>query len=268
MEATLKRSDRHNPLGKSDYLSVQHIGRYRFACTLLQSGQEVLDIACGTGYGTAILLKHGCKVVGADLDGEILKEARSRWNYNGFMEANVLDLPFPNASFDAVVSFETIEHVIDGERFLAEMHRVLRPNGIFICSTPNIRYTAHPKFHLKEYEPEEFFKLVEKYFTNVQYYGQYFKMMDRLRDLFHWYVRSMFVNLLVKMAEVTHLKLWLKKLLAYNRRTSEKYVEVSELCIYDAEGNPGQSTVADYYKVCPIKGTRLLRIMVAVGRKK
>ncbi len=265
MRKITKRFDRLDPLSKHDYLSIQHIERYRFACTLLQPGQEVLDIACGTGYGVAMLLKHGCKVVGVDLDDEILKKARVHWNHDKFVQADALNLPFADASFDAIVSFETIEHVVDGERFLTEMHRVLRSGGIFICSTPNIHYTAHPEFHLKEYKPDEFFKLVELYFANVKHYGQYFRVTDRLRDLFRWHIRSRFVKLL----EVAHLKLWVKKLFRRDMEgANDESCGIKEICGCSAEDNAEWLTRFDYYKVRPISSTRLLRIMIAVGKKK
>ena len=199
----------HNPVGKTDYLSIQHIERYRFAVSKLRPGMRVLDIASGAGYGTAMLLKHGCEVVGGDCDDGVLADAQRLWNHKDFINVDALDLPFDGASFDAVVSFETIEHVDHGRRFLSEMYRVLRPGGIFICSTPNIRYTAHPPFHIKEYKLEEFFKLVEAQFGATKRYGQYFRVSDRVRDLFRWW----FCGNLVKILERTGTKDWIKKIL-------------------------------------------------------
>ena len=69
---------------------------------------------------------------------------------------------FAAYAFDAAVSFETIEHLKDGRSFLEEIYRVLCKGGTLICSTPNIRYTSHPPFHIKEYLPEEFYGLVEQ----------------------------------------------------------------------------------------------------------
>lgn len=258
------KSEHHDPLSKQDYLSLQHIERYRFACSILQPGQEVLDIGCGSGYGTAMLLKFGYKVIGADIDNEIIKEAQMRWNHDGFVVADALNLPFPGSSFDAIVSFETIEHVEDGEGFLAEVQRVLRPQGLFICSTPNTRYTAHPRYHLKEYEPEEFFSLFEKYFIDVRHYGQYFKITDRLRDLFQWHLFSTIIKLL----EIAHLKTWVKKLIY---RKGEKIG--NPFCntgTYDCSNLDTSLQIMgdNYYKVQPLRGIKWLRIMVAVGRKK
>ena len=112
------RNDRHNPLGKWDYLSIQHLERYKFAIKLLKPGWLVLDIACGTGYGTAMLIDHGCHVIGTDLDSELIVHTVAKYNHKGFIIANAPDLPFADKSFDAVVSFETIEHVVDGYHFI------------------------------------------------------------------------------------------------------------------------------------------------------
>ncbi len=156
--------DHHDPLGRRDYLSVEHLERYRFACRNLEPGARVLDLACGAGYGTAMLAVHGCSAVGADCDPDTVAIARGSFPTGEFECADARNLPFADGSFDAVVTFETIEHVVDGEAYLREMKRVLRPGGRLLCSTPNIAYTAHPVFHVHEYRPAEFFALVETVF--------------------------------------------------------------------------------------------------------
>jgi ubiquinone/menaquinone biosynthesis C-methylase UbiE len=156
--------EHYDPFGKMGYLSIQHIERYWLALSCFSTGQRVLDIASGIGYGTAMLAEHGCEAIGADYDPELVSAARRMWGHEDFVEADALDLPFEDESFDAVVSFETIEHVNDDARFLSEMRRVLKPGGIFICSTPNVAYTAHPPFHAREYSPEEFYGVVEQSF--------------------------------------------------------------------------------------------------------
>ncbi|MFN3533077.1 MAG: class I SAM-dependent methyltransferase [Candidatus Brocadia sp.] len=173
----------HNPLGKTDYLSIQHLERYKFAISRLKPGQRLLDIACGAGYGSALLLKHGCRVIGADYNEQAVVGAQTKYQYGNFVRADVLDIPCKDGSFYAVISFETIEHVQNGNNFLSEVYRVLKPGGTFICSTPNLRYTAHPPYHIKEYRPEEFYGLIEQRFSHVERYGQYFKALDRASDL-------------------------------------------------------------------------------------
>lgn len=260
------RMDRHDPFGKLDYLSIQHLERYRFACELLEPGQKVLDIACGTGYGTDMLLKHGCEVIGADIDDGILEVAKKKWNHREFRKADVLNLSFEEGLFDAVVSFETMEHVTDGERFLSEMNRVIKPGGIFVCSTPNIRYTAHPPFHLKEYKPGEFFALIGSYFSDVQRYGQYFRLKDRIQDLVRWRVRAK----LVKLIEAVKLKYLIKALLGKRGLSGRDNLASNLGDVSENQQVHGktQSAGRTYYSVKPFEGTSLLRIMLIVGRKK
>lgn len=255
--------EHHNPIGKTDYLSIQHIERYRFALSKLTSAECVLDIACGTGYGTAMMLRHGCKVVGADYNDEVIANARVIWKHNDFVRANALDLPFDDNSFDCVISFETIEHVYEGSRFLSEMHRVLRPDGIFICSTLNIRYTFHPPFHVKEYSPDEFYKLFQQWFKRVECYGQYFKPLDRMMDLYRRHMYSQLVAILSRIG----IKETLKRLLKRNAKENSDIIGN----LYGSENLlTARILKEDYdgcYKVQPFIGSKWLRIMIVVAKK-
>ncbi len=190
MTTTAPTTDHHDPVGRTDYLSREHVERYRFAAAQLQSPPlRILDVASGTGYGTAALASRGHVVSGVDCEPASIELARRRYPETDFVTADGRDLPFPGGTFDAVVSFETVEHVVDGRGFLAELHRVLTPGGRLISSTPNIRYTAHPPCHLKEYEPEEFFALVGERFEDVERHAQYFRLRDRARDLYSWHLQ-------------------------------------------------------------------------------
>ncbi len=144
----------------------EHVARYRFARERARG--RVLDVACGTGYGTALL-----GATGVDLAPEALRHAR---RYTGrLLAADALRLPF-GAVFDTVVSFETIEHVRDSARFVAECARVLRPGGTFIVSTPN-RELWSPRsprpvqrFHVREFNRREFLEALRPF--RVRLYGQ------------------------------------------------------------------------------------------------
>jgi len=86
-------------------------------------------------------------------------------------------LPFPDASFDAVVSFETLEHIAAQEPFLAEVRRVLRPDGLLILSCPNKaeysdRRGVTNEFHVRELYRDELAALVARRFTHAVWYGQ------------------------------------------------------------------------------------------------
>jgi ubiquinone/menaquinone biosynthesis C-methylase UbiE len=252
----------HNPLGKLDYLSVQHLERYKFAASHLKPGQRILDIACGAGYGTALLLKHGCVVVGADYDEQAISDAQVKYKQGNFVRANALDIPFEDSSFDALVSFETIEHFHDGNRFLSEVYRVLKPCGTFICSTPNLQYTSHPPYHIKEYRPEEFYRLAERWFSQVERYGQYFKPSDRVSDFYHRHFQTRLIALLEKM----HIKETLKRILKFHhtgclKNPEDQFIEGAMI------EQVLQGDCNSYYRVRPYMGTRRLRIMIVVAKK-
>ena len=153
----------------------EHCARYRFAYPYV-SGARVLDAACGTGFGARMLAHSGARtVVGIDLAPAALGNAPSANLPTYFACADGHALPFPDACFDAVTSFETIEHLAAPEHFLEELQRVLRRGGVLVLSTPNARITEHyPRnpFHLKEYYPEELAELLRSRFRDVWLFGQ------------------------------------------------------------------------------------------------
>jgi SAM-dependent methyltransferase len=156
-----------------------HEARYRFALKYV-SGDKLLDVACGTGYGLPILLSAVKHAIGVDVDTQALvSAARELSGLNGSLVlASGCHLPFPNDAFDAITSFETIEHLQDRSTFVAELARVLAPRGVCIFSTPNAIYTrplnGRPRnpYHVYEYLPAEFRGLLTDHFDSVQLLGQ------------------------------------------------------------------------------------------------
>ena len=108
----------------------------------LEPGLRVLDVGCGWAYGTHWARTAGCHAFGVDLGLDQLAWARATIDPLrdlGLVQANARDLPFPDGSFDRVVSVEMMEHVFrpDRPRVLSELARVLRPGARFAISTPN-----------------------------------------------------------------------------------------------------------------------------------
>lgn len=168
-----------------------HHARYLFACQFA-SGRDTLDAACGTGYGSALLRRYGAtSVTGIDLAPEAIAEARRAHAAPGvtFREGDVLALPAGDR-YGAVVSFETIEHVADPERALDALARALRPDGVFVCSTPNRDLTspgttrrdapANP-FHRVELSRSELRTALHARFHDVRLYGQLFRFPGPFR---------------------------------------------------------------------------------------
>ena len=115
-----------------------HLARYRFAADSVGAGR-VLDIACGTGYGTNLLADVADLAVGADISTVAVERANKAYASTkcSFVQADVLQLGFSDSVFDAVVSLETVEHVEDSTRYFGEVARVLGDQGILVISAPN-----------------------------------------------------------------------------------------------------------------------------------
>jgi SAM-dependent methyltransferase len=153
-----------------------HLKRYEFARPWC-GGRTVLDAGCGVGYGTAQLAEVAASVVGVDRDEDAISYARERYARPNaeFRTGDLLDLDMPDDSFDVVCSFETIEHLDDVEAFLAEIVRVLRPDGVFLVSTPRVDETTRAPenpFHRVELSPGDFEALLRRSFREVELYGQ------------------------------------------------------------------------------------------------
>ena len=150
----------------ADGLFQEHISRYVFASQFTKN-KLVLDIACGTGYGSYYLAEQGATlVVGSDASAVALNYAKK------FKLQNLL----PDDSFDLIVSYETIEHLGQDGTFLSECARVLKTDGLFLCSTPNkamsIALGINNPHHVREYYPKDFFDIISRYFDEVQSFGQ------------------------------------------------------------------------------------------------
>ncbi len=159
-------------------IAVEHLHRYSLAVSLT-AGAEVLDVACGEGYGSAWLAHAARSVVGVDVDAHVVARARQRYcNVNlQFVCAHAGALPFPDASFDWVTCFETIEHLTDQARLIDEIRRVLRSGGRLLLSSPDrqayaaMSGHANP-FHVHELSASELRALLEGKFAHQQWFGQ------------------------------------------------------------------------------------------------
>jgi SAM-dependent methyltransferase len=151
-----------------ELVHAEHLARYRLALQLANS-RRVLDVACGAGYGTALLASAASDAVGVDVDEATISYARSRYRGPTFVVGDIGALPFEAGAFELVVSFETIEHVPDPEAALRELRRVLADGGLLAISTPNKhQYLVDNEFHVREFTHEEFVALLKRFFPTVE----------------------------------------------------------------------------------------------------
>jgi 2-polyprenyl-3-methyl-5-hydroxy-6-metoxy-1,4-benzoquinol methylase len=96
---------------------------------------KILDIGCGAGQVANFLASNGYNTIGVDISPLFIKEAQKGKAKFDVMDATSLE--FPTASFEAVVSAESIEHILEPEKMLSEALRVLKPRGIIALRFPN-----------------------------------------------------------------------------------------------------------------------------------
>ena len=162
----------------SGNIFLEHMHRYVLAAGFV-TGRDVLDIACGEGYGSNFLAATASSVVGVDIAAVAVLHARAKYKSDrlSFLVGSVTAIPLPDASVDVVVCFETIEHIDAQEAMMMEVKRVLRPGGVMIVSTPDkATYTdatgnTNP-YHVKELYRDEFGALLAGHFKHQKMHGQ------------------------------------------------------------------------------------------------
>ncbi|GIO70014.1 glycosyltransferase [Paenibacillus cookii] len=174
-------------------LEIEHMQRYLSLAEIVR-GKSVLDAACGEGYGSYLLSKSAKSVYGIDIDNQTIGLASKKYNEGNlsFKTSGIDSLPFEDRVFDVVISFETLEHVDEHtqQKFLQEVKRVLKQDGILVISTPNKKFYSDQSnyvnpFHVKELYRDEFQALLSQHFTHVDIVSQRFEvvsLMNQMKD--------------------------------------------------------------------------------------
>lgn len=173
--STIDVSERMVPeYHKGHSIYGEHFVRYE-AVKDIVNNKIVLDIASGSGYGAKMISRTAKKVYGIDVSDEAINYANKTY-YSKNIEYIVGDgetIPLKDSSVDVVVSFETIEHIKDYKKFIGEVFRVLRKDGLLILSTPNeLEFAEGNHFHLHEFEENELKELVKTNFNYIKMYYQ------------------------------------------------------------------------------------------------
>ena len=155
---------------------------------------DVLEVGCGEGRGIDRILAKAKSYTALDKIEPIIESLRKKYPSGRFFSGNIP--PFfnsPDNSFDRVFSFQVIEHIEDDNFFLKEIHRVLKPGGMALLTTPNrLKSLSRNPWHIREYTADELTQLAKKYFADVemkgitgnekvwQYYQRNKKSVDRI----------------------------------------------------------------------------------------
>lgn len=180
----------------------EHIDRYNFILNYVKN-KSILDIACGCGYGSYMMLKfgHAGSVCGVDIDENAIKYGNYRYHDKNIQRfaCNALEFNY-NKNFDIIVSFETIEHVANYEGLINKFYDLLDINGILFISTPISKYTTKiplNSFHEIEWNFFDFHKLFSNKFKIEDIFLQNIKIIKYELNNFHRLINK-FSRLLIK----------------------------------------------------------------------
>ena len=166
--ATINTAERVSREASDNFVFQRSLLAYHAAAQRIAG--DVLEIGTGAGYGIEVVAPHARRFV--TLDKHVpAPELLARPDVE-FRQAVVPPLKFPDESFDCVISFQVIEHIRDDRRFVDEIHRVLRPGGRLIVTTPNapMSLTRNP-WHVREYSAAELRQLLGSVFSQVEALG-------------------------------------------------------------------------------------------------
>jgi SAM-dependent methyltransferase len=171
-----------------NYWYRRHLVVYRWIAERCR-GLDVVDMACGEGYGTDVLARRAARVTGVDANPEAHEHARLKYSRPGVRFARALVEGFDEPC-DAVVFLQTIEHVQNPAEILEHFRSMLRPGGVAFVSTPNV-LTLAPEgaeksgnpWHVKEYRAAEFRELCESVFPSVELLGLFHARKLRVHEL-------------------------------------------------------------------------------------
>jgi SAM-dependent methyltransferase len=171
-----------------NYWFRRHLAVYEWIARRC-AGLEVVDMACGEGYGTDVLAQHATRVTGVDANPEAHEHARLRYTRPGITFVRDLVESYAEPC-DAVVFLQTIEHVQEPNTVLDHFKQMLHPGGTAYVSTPNVLTLAPPgaeksdnPWHVKEYRADEFRSLCEASFDHVELLGVFHAGKLKIHEL-------------------------------------------------------------------------------------
>jgi 2-polyprenyl-3-methyl-5-hydroxy-6-metoxy-1,4-benzoquinol methylase len=155
---------------------VFYLSRYKFVAKMLEGAGHVLEVGCGDGFGTRIVVQAVKQLTAVDFDPEFIRSAQEimsdRWPFTCAVH-DVLEQPV-TGEFDAVFSLDVLEHIEskDEDRFIRNMIAPLKSAGIAIIGTPSLQSQAYASSHSRQghvncKDQQDLKRLMQRYFEQV-----------------------------------------------------------------------------------------------------
>lgn len=195
---------------------LMHLASYKFALPYVK-GKKVLEVGCGTGYGTKLMSEAAQHIDAIDASVQAIEYAKVNNLSNRISFKVKSDFNYGLGLYDVVVSFQVVEHVLDDVLYMEGIYKALKPGGIFIVATPDRETRLFPwqkpwnEFHLREYSADELSKLLSQ-FSDVELYQMSAKdeiyniEMERTRSA-KWILSPLTFPLIPEFLRVIALKL-------------------------------------------------------------
>lgn len=166
--AKMQTAERVSREASDNFVFQRSVLAYHEAAKLI--GGEVLEIGTGSGYGIEQIAPRAEQFI--TLDKYMPDTGHTLPDNVEFCQATVPPLPFDEAQFDCVVSFQVIEHIEEDIELTREMARVLRPGGKVILTTPNApRSLTRNPWHVREYTADQLKNLFSVHFSKIEVWG-------------------------------------------------------------------------------------------------
>jgi ubiquinone/menaquinone biosynthesis C-methylase UbiE len=123
--------------GREELGNVEVNLRFLEQTQLLHPGMKVVELGCGTATLTDVLHQKGVAIIGCDVSEVAIGRGREKYPHLNLSVQNAEQLPWEDESFDAVLSFDVLEHLFNPDQHLAEVYRVLKSGGYYLFQTPN-----------------------------------------------------------------------------------------------------------------------------------
>ena len=176
-------TERHSPdrirTVEESVIDAMHRFAYGVVEEYARPTDRLLEIGFGEGYGSEIVRSCVSEYVGVEVDAAAVAHAAQRYRHpkSTFLLYGGATLDFDESSFDLVISFQVIEHVLDPDLFLREAHRVVRGSGSVLIVTPNRNHRVDDgerpfnRYHVREFSPPELGTLMRQVFDTVEVFG-------------------------------------------------------------------------------------------------